>query len=137
MTKRPKIDLTPEQWVAIGAFGAFAIGVRVVQELNKSPAKKSEERRRHAERNALRREYEAKLKEAWKIDAARWRQFETDPDAQAAILSEVHISIDVERVAAEVSYDRGNNFGHVWERITAKTPDETLVVVIDHDGGRM
>lgn len=135
MTKRPKIDPPPEKLAVIGAVGAIALGIHFAREMGKSPAGRADERRRNADRNALRRENQARLQEAWKIDAARWRQFEEDPEARAAISAERHIAIDAGPADAEVTYRTSANYGHRKDWVTAKSGDKTLVVLVDYDGG--
>lgn len=115
--------------------GAIGLGIQFAREMGKSPADRAEERRRNAERHALRREYEARLQEAWKIDAARWRQFEEDPEARADISAERHLVIDAGIADAEVTFRTSANYGHRKDWVTAKSGDETLVVHVDYDGG--
>lgn len=135
MTRRPKLDLPPEKWVLIGTVAAIGIGVQIARELGKSPSERAEERRRNADRFALRREYEARLQEAWNVDAARWRQFEEDPEARAAISAERHVTINAEPADAQVTFRTSSNFGHRKDWVTATSGDETLVVHVDYDGG--
>ena len=135
MSDEVRTGPTAGQWAAIGLVGIVAIGAQISRELRKSPEQKREDRNKRRDKQALKREYEARKTDARRLDDSRWRQFEKDAKALATVQAERHTVISSKPLHAHVSYKRGGNYGHTWETITAERGAEIVIVHIDHDGG--
>ena len=136
MKKRnAKIGLTPEQVFIGGMITIAAIGFHTVRMANKSPEEKAKARSKREERRGVDAIFKPLVETAKALDQSRWREFMNDEHAQRAFYSERCVTIRAKALPAEVKYEYGAPFGHMWERVTARANEGTLSIFHEHDGG--
>jgi len=129
--------LTASQIAGMAVIGAAALGFHVMRQLSRPPGERAAEaealRRRHAEKRA----YEIRWKEAWELDRAHWKAFETDAQAQAGFEAEYYVPVDAVPVAAAVEMTRSGSMWAITDRYRVTHADDVLSFSHDLDGGFM